>query len=312
MDFLQRLSEIQPDLETVLTIGVFDGVHVGHCHLLNEVVNKAGNEYIPAVMTFTNHPATVINSDLTIQSLSTPEQKTRLISNQGIKLIVQIPFDHELASVSAAIFAKALSDHLKIAGLVIGPDFALGKDREGNYNVLKALGAKLGFWVSSVNPLIVDGFPVKSRRIRQDLTAGSIRNVTKQLGRLFSLSGFVTTGNKQGRELGFPTANLSLSDNMLLPGDGIYATWATVNHQTYQSATSIGIRPTFGLTERVVETHIFDFDENIYSKPITIQFVEKIRDQETFNNLPDLITQITHDVSESRIILQERGGSTFA
>ena len=312
MDFLQRLSEIQPDLETVLTIGVFDGVHIGHCHLLDEVVNKAGNEYIPAVMTFTNHPATVINSDLTIQSLSTPEQKTRLISNQGIKLIVQIPFDHELASVSAAIFAKALSDHLKIAGLVIGPDFALGKDREGNYNVLKALGAKLGFWVSSVNPLIVDGFPVKSRRIRQDLTAGSIRNVTKQLGRLFSLSGSVTTGNKQGRELGFPTANLSLSDNMLLPGDGIYATWATVNHQTYQSATSIGIRPTFGLTERVVETHIFDFDENIYSKPITIQFVEKIRDQETFNNLPDLITQITHDVSESRIILQERGGSTFA
>ena len=312
MDFLQRLSEIQPDLETVLTIGVFDGVHVGHCHLLNEVVNKAGNEYIPAVMTFTNHPATVINSDLTIQSLSTPEQKTRLISNQGIKLIVQIPFDHELASVSAAIFAKALSDHLKIAGLVIGPDFALGKDREGNYNVLKALGAKLGFWVSSVNPLIVDGLPVKSRRIRQDLTAGSIRNVTKQLGRLFSLSGSVTTGNKQGRELGFPTANLSLSDNMLLPGDGIYATWATVNHQTYQSATSIGIRPTFGLTERVVETHIFDFDENIYSKPMTIQFVEKIRDQETFNNLPDLITQITHDVSESRIILEERGGSTFA
>ena len=312
MDFLQRLSEIQPDLETVLTIGVFDGVHVGHCHLLNEVVNKAGNEYIPAVMTFTNHPATVINSALTIQSLSTPEQKTRLISNQGIKLIVQIPFDHELASVSAAIFAKALSDHLKIAGLVIGPDFALGKDREGNYNVLKALGAKLGFWVSSVNPLIVDGFPVKSRRIRQDLTAGSIRNVTKQLGRLFSLSGSVTTGNKQGRELGFPTANLSLSDNMLLPGDGIYATWATVNHMTYQSATSIGIRPTFGLTERVVETHIFDFDENIYSKPITIQFVEKIRDQETFNNLPDLITQITHDVSESRIILGERGGSTFA
>ena len=312
MDFLQILSEIQPDIETVLTIGVFDGVHVGHCHLLNEVVNQAGTEYIPTVMTFTNHPAAVINSELTIQNLSTPEQKTRLISNQGIKLIVQIPFDHDLASVSAAIFAQALSDHLKIAGLVIGPDFALGKDREGNYSVLKALGVKLGFWVSSVSPLIIDGLPVKSRRIRQDLVAGSIGNVTKQLGRLFSLSGSVTTGNKQGRELGFPTANLAISDNMLLPGDGIYATWATVNHQTYPSATSIGIRPTFGLTERIVETHIFDFDENIYSKPITVQFVGKIRDQETFDNLPTLIAQITQDVSESRIILQEHGGPTFA
>ena len=203
-------------------------------------------------------------------------------------------------------------NHLKIAGLVIGPDFALGKGREGNYNVLTQLGMKLGFWVGSVSPLIIDGLPVKSRRIRQDLAEGSITTVTKQLGRLFSISGSVITGNKQGRELGFPTANLSVSENMLLPGDGIYATWTTVNQHTYPSATSIGIRPTFGLTERVVEAHILDFDQNIYGEHITVQFVEKIRDQETFDNLPALITQIAEDVSKARITLKDHGGSNFA
>ena len=153
---------------------------------------------------------------------------------------------------------------------------------------------------------------MKSRRIRQDLAEGSIATVTKQLGRLFSLSGAVITGNKQGRDLGFPTANLSVPNYMLLPGDGIYATWTTVNQQTYPSATSIGIRPTFGLTERVVEAHIMDFDENIYGEHITVQFVEKIRGQETFDNLPALITQIGDDVARARIILKDHGGSSFA
>ena len=312
MDFVQRLSEIKPDQETVLTIGVFDGVHLGHCHLLDEVINRAGKDYIPAVMTFTNHPATVINPGLQIKKLSTTEEKSRLISKQGIELIVPIPFDQELAAVSASNFSEALVNHLKIAGLVIGPDFALGKGREGNYNVLTQLGMKLGFWVGSVSPLIIDGLPVKSRRIRQDLAEGSITTVTKQLGRLFSISGSVITGNKQGRELGFPTANLSVSENMLLPGDGIYATWTTVNQHTYPSATSIGIRPTFGLTERVVESHILDFGQNIYGEHITVQFVEKIRDQETFDNLPALITQIAEDVSKARITLKDHGGSNFA
>ena len=170
----------------------------------------------------------------------------------------------------------------------------------------------LGFWVGSVSPLIIDGLPVKSRRIRQDLAEGSINTVTKQLGRLFSITGSVITGNKQGRELGFPTANLSVSDKMLLPGDGIYATWTTVNHQTYPSATSIGIRPTFGLSVRVVEAHILDFDQNIYGEHITVEFVDKIRYQETFDNLPALITQISEDVSKARIILKDHGGSNFA
>ena len=312
MDLVQRLSAIKPDQETVLTIGVFDGVHLGHCHLLDEVINKAGKDYIPAVMTFTNHPATIINPELQIQNLSTTEEKSRLISKQGIELIVPIRFDQELASVSASNFAEALVNHLKIAGLVIGPDFALGKGREGNYEVLTKLGTKFGFWVGSVKPLIIDGLPVKSRRIRQDLAEGSIATVTKQLGRLFSLSGAVITGNKQGRDLGFPTANLSVPNYMLLPGDGIYATWTTVNQQTYPSATSIGIRPTFGLTERVVEAHIMDFDENIYGEHITVQFVEKIRGQETFDNLPALITQIGDDVARARIILKDHGGSSFA
>ena len=308
MEFVQRLSEIKPDRKTVLTIGVFDGVHLGHRHLLAEVINRAGAEYIPTVMTFTNHPATVINPELRIQNLSTTEQKSELILNQGIKLIVPMPFDHELASVRATTFAEALVDYLKIAGLVIGPDFALGRGREGDYNVLTELGVKLGFWVGSVTPLTIDGLPVKSRRIRQDLLHGDITEVTKLLGRLFSLSGSVTAGNKQGRELGFPTANLSLSDNMLLPGDGIYATLTTVNNQTYSSATSIGIRPTFGLTERVVEAHIFDFDRDIYGEHITVQFVEKIRDQETFDTLPDLISQITRDVYKAKLILDKHGG----
>ena len=312
MDFRQRLADATPDQETVLTIGVFDGVHLGHCHLLQRLVELAGSQYLPAVITFTNHPATILRPDFQVQYLTTPAHKIRLIQGQGVKLVVPLEFSRKLAAISAHDFAAALVEHLHIKGLVIGPDFALGRDRQGDATFLKEVGAQMGFWVEGVEPLEVDGVPIKSRRIRDAISHGAVGEVTGLLGRQFSLSGTVVVGNRKGRELGFPTANLELPEDILLPADGIYASWTIINGVRHPSATSIGVRPTFGLTQRVVEVYVIDYSGDLYGQKLTVEFVRKLRDQETFADIPALVAQVSRDVADARLALASEGGPAIA
>ena len=312
MDFRQRLADANPQQDTVLTIGVFDGVHLGHCHLLQRLITLAGSQYLPTVITFTNHPASILRPDFRVQSLTTPDHKIRLVQNQGVKLVIPLEFSRHLASVSAHDFAATLVEHLHIKGLVVGPDFALGRDRQGDAAFLKEVGHKMGFWVEGVGALMVDGVPIKSRRIREAISQGEISQVASLLGRQFSLSGTVVVGNRQGRELGFPTANLSLPEDILLPADGIYASWSIINGVRHPSATSIGIRPTFGLTERVVEAYVIDYSGDLYGQEITVEFVRKLRDQEAFADIPALIAQVSRDVADARLALANEGGPSIA
>ena len=309
MSFRQRLDRVSPERETVITIGVFDGVHRGHAHLLQHLISAAGTTYQPTVITFANHPVTVLQPGRQVPLITTLERKEGLIREKGIDQIVSLEFTEELAKLSARDFVGLLQQKLLMKGLVIGSDFALGRDREGNSARLAELGEELGYSVEIVEPLLLDGLLVKSRVIRQRLNDGEVSVSNHLLGRTFSLAGPVVTGDKRGRTLGFPTANVNVSKTMAHPADGIYATWALVDGERRPSATSIGVRPTFGLTERLVEVYILDFDGDLYGRKLEVEFVDKLRDQETFSSLEALVEQINRDVANARETLAISGGA---
>ena len=303
MSFQGILASVTPSRETVVTVGVFDGVHQGHRHLLRQVVDAAGGQYIPTVVTFSNRPITVLNPGTEPSYLTTVEQRVDLIKQQGIDLVVCLEFTLELSEVTAEEFAKLLSASLKMKGLILGPDSALGKDRKGDLEFMQKQGEQLGFWARSVEPLEIEGQPVKSRRIREAVANGNMAVCPELLGRNHHLSGKVVVGDQRGRTLGFPTANIEVDDQLLLPGDGIYATWAIIDGKRHQAATSIGVRPTFGLTQRLVEVFVMDFSDDLYGKTVGVEFINKVRDQEKFDGLEALIKQIKQDVDDCRQVL---------
>ena len=225
---------------------------------------------------------------------------------------MSLEFTPELAQVSAQDFTTMLFESMRMRGLVLGPDAALGHNREGGVDFLRQRGAELGFWVETVEPLVVEGAPVKSSRIRKALSQGDVAACARLLSRKFSLRGRVVVGDRRGKQLGFPTANVSVAAQMLLPGDGIYATWAIIDGARHPSATSIGVRPTFGLTQRVVEVYVIDFDADLYGKEMCVEFVGKLRDQQTFPGVDALVDQIHRDVADSRLALAEDRGTHVA
>ena len=310
MTFRQLLADSTPGQDTVLTIGVFDGVHLGHRHLLQHLIQRAQPNCQPGVITFSNHPTTVLRPDHPVSYITSLEKKLNLIRNEGIDLVISLEFTPDLSQIPADDFADILVESLHMKGLVIGPDFAFGRNRQGNAAFLKEAGAKLGFWVEAVEPLNLAGSVVRSGLIRQTLTQGDVATGNRLLGRPFRLSGQVVKGFQRGRELGFPTANLAIPPGMMLPGDGIYATWAILSGKRYRSATSIGVRPTFGLTERLVEVYILDFAADIYGQNLGVDFVKKLRDQETFPDVDALIKQVEQDVVDTRLALAQDDGAT--
>ena len=312
MSFRQRLGKAALDQETVVTVGVFDGVHQGHRHLIDRLVQAAGSQYIPTVVTFSNHPITVLRPDTVVKAITTPDEKASLLSDAGVGLVVALEFTEELAQVDASEFSSLLVESLNMKGIVLGPDTALGRNREGDLEFLTRQGEELGFWVEAVTPFAIEGQPIKSRNIREAVSQGDIPNCNRFLGRTFSMHGTIVAGDQRGRELGFPTANMELAAGRLLPGDGIYATWAVIDGKRLPSATSIGIRPTFGLSERLVEVHLIDFSGDLYGKGVDVEFVDKIRDQQKFLAVDELIVQMDKDVADARVILDRDQGATVA
>ena len=308
MSLRQRLVSFTPDKATVLTIGVFDGVHLGHQHLLQQLTRLAQPDYLPAVITFTNHPITVLRPGTQVRYITTPEQRTRLLKAQGIQLVVGLEFKLEDSRVSARDFAALLVETLGMKGLLMGPGSAVGHNRQGDINFLRQLSPQLGFWVEEVQPLVLDGSPVQSRRIREAIGWGDVAAGTRLLGRNFSLTGKVVLGDRRGTDLGFPTANLEIAPEAIIPGDGIYATWAIIDGVQHPSATSIGVRPTFGAGDRLVETYLMDFDADLYGKQMCVEFVRKLRDQENFSSVEALVNQISRDVADCRLALAAGGG----
>ena len=305
----QDLARAAPPGDTVLTIGTFDGVHTGHQWLLQHVKSKAAeNGLVPAVVTFRNHPRSVLNPDVAISYITTLDERVTLLQGQGIDVVVAVDFTHELSLLKAPEFVALLSRHLRMKGLVVGPDFALGHRREGDVAELRRLGSEMGFWVETVKAAMIGENPIKSSAIRGMVARGEVKAASSMLGRWYSLTGLVVAGERRGRLLGFPTANLSLDRAITIPADGIYATWAIVGGRRCEAATCIGVRPTFGESERMVEAFILDFDEELYGESLTLEFADRLRDELAFPTVDALVDQMKEDVVQARVLLSRSQG----
>jgi riboflavin kinase/FMN adenylyltransferase len=302
----EELKEFTPQRDTVLTIGVFDGVHIGHQRLMEYLKRQAlATDCTPGVVTFRGHPQHIMSPRTPLYRLVPLEERIRLIHELGIDLVVLLSFDLELAGVSARDFVGLLQKHLRMRGLVIGHDFALGKGREGDVVSLRRMGKEMDFWVEAFPPQMLDGEVVSSTAIRQALTGGDIRRVTRLLGRPFVLHGRIVHGDQRGKGLGFPTANLTFSRGQALPEDGVYVTKAYLGKEPYASVTNIGKRPTFGENRRTVEVYLIGFNGEIYGENLRIELVERLRDEKRFSSPEELTAQIGQDVERATSMLRK-------
>ena len=301
----RELARSSPGRETVLTIGVFDGVHRGHRHLLSRLKEEAVQaSKLSGVLTFLNHPASVLRSDFKPSYLSSVDERLRLIRRTGVDFIVPLTFDLELSRVPAGEFVAMLWERLGMRGLLVGPDFALGRGREGDVARLISLGRQGGFSVTVVDPLLRDDrLPIRSTSVREALSQGDVTQAVVLLGRNFTLRGTVVRGVGRGGPMGFPTANIRVSPEVAIPGDGIYATWCHVGPRRYMAATSIGIRPTFDEGERTLEAFVMDFAGDLYGQEICLEFVRRLRDEAKFESAKALKEQIGRDVNQTRAVL---------
>jgi riboflavin kinase/FMN adenylyltransferase len=310
MSVEEELGRFSPRKEMLLTIGVFDGVHLGHRHLiakLKELASKQGN--LSGVITFSQHPKEVLSPKTRLPSLTGLEQRLALLEDEGIDIVIPLPFTPQLANLSPKQFLILLKEYLKMKGLVVGPDFALGKGRQGDIDALRKLGQEMDFSLTVVPPLTVDGETVSSTAIRKALAEGDIKQVQRLLGRPFRLQGRVGSGDKRGIKLGFPTANLEVEPGQALPAGGVYACRAYINSQSYPAMTNIGTRPTFGGGPRLIEVYLLDYNGDLYGHELAIDIIERLRDEKKFDTPEQLIEQIAEDVKKGKAMLKTRGGS---
>lgn len=297
--------EIFVDRGVVLTIGVFDGVHLGHQHLVSQVVNRAKElDCLSAAMTFDRHPQAVLEGQTGPVYLTTVGEKLALLRNQGLDVRLLLHFDRQVANMTARQFVSHLRRRVNLRELWIGPDFALGRRREGTFALLQDVGREQGFTVHAVRPLRVDGQVVSSTLIRQRLMAGDVRAAARFLGRFPRLTGEVVEGARRGRTIGFPTANVDVPSGIVLPADGVYAVCAHLGERSYEAVTNIGVRPSFDNGQRTIEAHLLDFDADIYGQVLSLEFVERLRGETRFDSVEGLIRQIKRDVEQARDVLR--------
>jgi len=292
---------------TWITIGSFDGVHLGHQTVIKQMVHAAhNNQSIAAVVTFHPHPAVVLRNLNKPYYLTMPEERAAFLAELGVDLVVTLPFDRALASLSAFEFMRIICDSLSPQELWVGSDFALGRNREGNTDQLRTIGERLGFHTHVLEPVTQNGSEkISSSRIRQLLEEGEIEHASRMLGRWYSLKSTIVRGDGRGHSLGFPTANLELPQERVLPAPGVYATFAWVENIRYGAVTSVGYRPTFPETAPIprVEAYIFDFQKEIYGEQLALQFIQRLRFEEKFDSVQDLITQMQQDTAQAKEVL---------
>ncbi|MEZ5083765.1 MAG: bifunctional riboflavin kinase/FAD synthetase [Bacteroidales bacterium] len=283
----------------VVTVGTFDGLHVGHQKIIRrmkEIARENNGETI--LVTFDPHPRQVLNSNLTeLRFINTQSRKLNLLENSGIDHMIVIPFTKEFSQTSSEDFIRDfLVDKIGVKKLIVGYDHHFGKNREGNYAQLNMLGQKFGFEVEEIEAQFVEGVAVSSTKIRNALREGDVKKANKMLGYEYSISGTVIKGNKIGRTIGFPTANLDVEDkDKLIAAGGVYACKVELSGKFYKGMGNIGTRPTVGINGLVTEVHIFDFNEDIYGQNLTLFFTDRIRDEKKFNTLDDLKLQLEKD-----------------
>ncbi len=308
MQVEEELDRQSPKSDMLLTIGVFDGVHLGHKYLISQLREYAKQQNVLAgVVTFHQHPQEALSPQTELPFLTDLVERTRLLKNEGVNAVITLSFTHELAQLSAREFVSLLKKYLRMRGVVIGPDFALGRDREGNVDALRALGQDMNFSVTVIPPIMINGEVVSSTTTRDALVNGDMKKVRNLIGRSFSLHGRVIAGAGRGIKLGFPTANLDINSEQALPADGVYATWAYIDGKAYHSMTNIGKNPTFSGNKRTVEVYILDYHSDLYGHELKIDIIERLRNEKQFDTAEELKKQIAEDVKQGRAILSSQG-----
>lgn len=304
MRIIRAASGLKPDNRKVcLAIGFFDGVHLGHQQIIRQTISDARqHEALAVVVTFDQHPATVVAPRRVPPLIYSLPQKLRVIESLGADALLLIHFDQAFSEQSGEAFVRGLARDLgRIQSLCVGSAFTFGHKRGGNIALLKTLGAELHFTVHGMAAISLDGKVVSSTRIRETIQAGDLDAASQMLGRAYSLSGRIVRGDQLGHQFGFPTANLEVT-GLLLPPQGVYTVHARVKGQTYRAVVNIGSRPTLKSPEPQirVEAHLLDFKGEIYGEDMEITFLEKLRDEKNFPSLAALKEQICRDIEEAR------------
>jgi len=296
----QNIKDFLRSSFAVVTVGTFDGLHLGHQKIIRRMIELAKeNNGETILVTFDPHPRLVVNSNSKeIKFINTQKRKFELLDKLGIDHLIIIPFTKEFAKTSSENFIKDyLIEHIGVKKLIVGYDHHFGRNREGNYQKLHQLGKKYGFDVEEISAQYINAdIAVSSTKIRNALMDGDAQLANKMLGYEYSITGIVVEGNKIGRTIGFPTANIEIEDKYkLIAAGGVYACKVLIDGEIFMGMGNIGTRPTVGINGLVTEVHIFDFDKDIYDEEITIYFLDRIRDEQKFNNLEELKSQLEHD-----------------
>ncbi len=309
MKHVYDLASVQLDQPSVVTIGVFDGVHRGHQHLIRRLVAEArATNRLAVALTFFPHPDIVLRELSGRYYLTTPEQRAEYLGELGIDTVITLTFNDEFRQTRAATFVDTMLEHLKLSSLWVGSDFAMGYKREGNIAFLRAQGEAKGFSLQAIDLIVAesDG-TISSTAIREALLAGEVENARDWLGRSYALTGEVVHGDHRGRELGFPTANMAIWAEQVIPANGIYSGWAYLGSERFMAATSIGVRPQFDGQDVRVEAYLLDFDRDIYGQQLTFSFEKYLRPEMKFDGVEGLLVQIADDVATTRQYLTGQG-----
>ncbi len=289
------------DRETAITIGVYDGVHLGHQRVLR---NLAASGLPVVVVTFRNHPASVIDPAAAPQLLTTIDRRLEILEQQGVFATAVIDFDESVRRMAAEEFVeKLLVATLRARRIAVGQGFRFGHEQLGDIALLRSLGVRHNYDVHDV-AILEEGVPVRSTVIRALLDEGHVAAAARLLGRPHRLRGTVVPGDQRGRTIGFPTANLALDDELVVPGSGVYAGWLNFAGVTHAAVANIGKRPTFGGTESVVEAHVLDFSGDLYDQVVEFDFVARLRSEQKFAGVEELVTAIAADVASARGLLE--------
>lgn len=287
-----------------LTIGFFDGVHLGHRFLVSELSKLAkGKGLGSAVLTFRTHPRQVLHSDYIPSLLTTAEEKIELLQSTGVDYVVVTEFTQELSQLSAQEFMRMLHDNLNVKCLIIGYDHRFGHNRSESFEDYVRFGKEIGIEVVQSSPLVVDEINVSSSVVRKAISEGDVAHANQLLGREYTLAGVIVKGFQVGRTIGYPTANIAYDSCRMLPKDGVYAATVSVDNNPYNAMLYIGSRPTVNTGKISVEANLFDFSGDIYGKKVTVSFVERVRESVKFDSVEDLKEQLKKDEIACRAIL---------
>ncbi len=306
MKVWNSIDEFAATGKTVVTLGTFDGVHLGHRKILSRLTSHGDrNRNESVVLTFFPHPRTILDADRTVRLLNTMDEKTELLKKSGIDNLIIHPFDKMFSQLTAEEFVETiLVKKLKVVKIVIGHDHRFGRDRSANIDDLVGFGKRFGFEVEQISPKEVDEVTISSTKIRKALANGDIELANQYLGYPYLLTGSVVKGRQMGRKLGFPTANINVAEPYkLIPKDGVYAVASTIDGQIVYGMMNIGNNPTFDLATKSIEIHFFDFETNLYDKKLRVKLVDRIRDEQKFANFEELQEQLARDKKHAQKLL---------